>query len=43
MSDVDILPHFEEAEGGVSDGELVVVTCIEGEGHPYHVACVREA
>ena len=42
MSDAEILPHFKEAEGAVSAGELVVVTGIEGEGHPYHVACVRE-
>jgi hypothetical protein len=42
MSDVDILPHFDEGEGAVSGGELVVVTGIKGEGHPYHVACVRE-
>ena len=42
MSDADILPHFKEADGDVSGGDLVVVTGIEGEGDPYHVACVTE-
>jgi hypothetical protein len=42
MSEADILPHFKEADGDVSGGDLVVVTGIEGEGDPYHVACVTE-
>ena len=42
VSDVDLLPHFNEASGSVARGELVVVTGIKGEGHPYHVARANE-
>jgi hypothetical protein len=41
MTELDVLPYFNEATDSVGEGELVVVTGIEGEGHPYHVACVK--
>lgn len=39
--EADLLPHFHDATDSVAKGELVVVTGIQGEGHPYHVAQVQ--